>query len=533
MRWSHAGAVVAAGAFAACLALPPALGAQPRTAEVSTFALLVGTDTLAVEHSTRTAGALVGELYVRGGQGIRFVYQLELSPDASVRAIENAFYTAGDSVPRQRVRIEFHGDTALARMGDVVQPFRTAAGALPMINMSMAMIEQLLLRARAVGGDSVELPVFHLLGGMTAPATVTMNRAAGAQGVDSATFSMAGVEFRLHLRADGRLLGGAVPAQRITVVRLEGLRTLEHAAPDYSPPAGAPYAAEEVRITTPAGIVLAGTLTVPDQAAAGRVPAIVTISGSGPQTRDGVSVGLSGYRPFRQIADTLGRRGIAVLRLDDRGVGGSTAGPATVTSADLADDVRAALAYLRSHPRIDGERLGLLGHSEGGIIGPMVAASDTGLRALVVMAGTGRPGRLVLPHQQRYAVDSMARLTGEARVAALAASARATDSLAAILPWFRFFLEHDPAVPARQVRAPVLILHGESDHQVPVTEASVLADAMRAGGNRMVTVRTFAATNHLFVPHGDAGFDYARLPSLEVRPAVLGAVADWLVRTLR
>lgn len=114
-----------------------------------------------------------------------------------------------------------------------------------------------------------------------------------------------------------------------------------------------------------------------------------------------------GYRPFRQIAETLARRGIATLRLDDRGVGGSDAGPATVTTADLADDVRAATAYLRARPEIDARRIALVGHSEGGIIAPMVAASDAGIRGIVLMAASASSGREILGYQQRYVVDSV------------------------------------------------------------------------------------------------------------------------------
>jgi fermentation-respiration switch protein FrsA (DUF1100 family) len=105
--------------------------------------------------------------------------------------------------------------------------------------------------------------------------------------------------------------------------------------------------------------------------------------------------------------------------------------------------------------------------------------------------------------------------------------------LALSLPWFHFFIEHDPTVTARQVRSPVLILQAEMDHQVPMAEAMLLAQAIRAGGNESVTVRTCPALNHLFVPHGGPGFDYSRLPSLSVQPEVLGAIAEWLILTLR
>src|SRR5262249_9218930 len=158
--------------------------------------------------------------------------------------------------------------------------------------------------------------------------------------------------------------------------------------------------------------------------------AIVTITGSGTEERDESIPGVKGYRPFRQVADTLGRRGIAVLRLDDRGAGGSDMGPPGPTSADFADDIRAALADLRTRKDIDGDRLGLVGHSEGGMIAPMVAATDARLKAIALMAGPARTGRKIILYQQRYAIDSMQRITGPKRDTAIAAGAKALDSIA-------------------------------------------------------------------------------------------------------
>jgi dipeptidyl aminopeptidase/acylaminoacyl peptidase len=301
---------------------------------------------------------------------------------------------------------------------------------------------------------------------------------------------------------------------------------------DYTAPPGAPYRAQDVTIRTPAGIRLTGTLTLPT-GVRGPVPAVVTITGSGPEDRDEQSPALPAYRPFRQLADTLGRRGIAVLRLDDRGMGGSDVGPRTVTSEDFADDIRAGVAYLRTRSEIDGARIALVGHSEGGVIAPIVAESDPKLRGMVLMAATASPGSVILRSQQHYLVDTVAKLAGEARESALAQYQRNTDSVAAAVPWLRWFIEHDPSAVARRVRTPVLIVQGEADHQVPASEAEKLAAAFRAGGNRRVTVRTFPETNHLFVTDTTGGFAYERLPSLDVRRDVLGAIADWLADTLR
>src|SRR5262249_50004288 len=130
--------------------------------------------------------------------------------------------------------------------------------------------------------------------------------------------------------------------------------------------------------------------------------------------------------------------------------------------------------------------------------------------------------------QALYAIDSMAHLTGAAREKALATSRHAQDSMAAAVPWLRFFYDYDPSTQARYVTTPVLILRGETDRQVPATEADKLASAFRSAGNSSVTVRTFPSTNHLFVADSTGGFDYAKLRSLHVRPEVLGAIADWL-----
>src|SRR4029453_85015 len=163
--------------------------------------------------------------------------------------------------------------------------------------------------------------------------------------------------------------------------------------PDYSAPAGAPSPGEDVMGMTPAGHTLAGTLTLPKGASRAQpVSAIVTVTGSGPQDRD-ENIGLPGFRPFRQIADSLGRRAIAVLRMEDRGTGESGGTFRGWTSADFAEDVRAGLAYLRTRPEIRADRLAVLGHSEGAVIAPMVAEKEPTLRAIVLLAGIAQRGR--------------------------------------------------------------------------------------------------------------------------------------------
>jgi alpha/beta superfamily hydrolase len=215
--------------------------------------------------------------------------------------------------------------------------------------------------------------------------------------------------------------------------------------PDYSAPADAPYTAEDVLVKTPAGHTLAGTLTLPKKASRTKpVSAIVTVTGSGPQDRD-ENIGLPGFQPFRQIADSLARRGIAVLRMDDRGTGASGGTFKGSTSADFAEDVRAGLAYLRTRPEIRADRLGVLGHSEGAIIAPMVAEKEPTLRAIVLLAGIANPGRTALHFQMKNQVDHNTKLTPEMRDLQIAEIPKKIDAMSAADPWMKFFLTHDPA----------------------------------------------------------------------------------------
>ncbi|HEX8906544.1 MAG TPA: alpha/beta fold hydrolase, partial [Longimicrobiaceae bacterium] len=432
--------------------------------------------------------------------------------------------------PVQRVTLAWAGDSAvgtIAGMAGRTQTVHGARGAIPIVNPSAVLMEQMLMRARALGGrDSATVTAFVAGTPQTVPAKVRW------VGADSAVLSIAGVEVRARTDAAGRLLGAAVAAQQLTIERTAGASL---AAPhaDYSAPAGAPYTAEEVRVPTPGGFRLAGTLTLPKERR-GRIPAVVTITGSGQEDRDEALSGVRGYRPFRQVADTLGRRGIAVLRVDDRGFGASEGDVTRATSQDFAGDVAAAVAYLRSRPEIDPERIALVGHSEGGIIAPMVAVQDPRIRALVLIAGTSRTGRRIIEYQLRNPLEHDTTLTAARRDSALRAGRAMVDSMVSQIPWMRFFMDYDPLTTARQVRQPVLILQGQNDMQVTADQAPELAAAIRAGGNRDVTVRVFPGINHLLIPDAvGLPSGYARLANTNVAPQVLGALADWLAEKLR
>jgi hypothetical protein len=493
----------------------------------STFIMLMGSDTLAVERVTRAANHLDGD-FSSPARGVRIRYAATLAPDGTVPRAEMWAYRGSDTTG-SHATMHLQGDSMALELPGRTLKLPSKSGAIVYFNPSMGLLEQAVIRARTLGGQTVEVPLFASDGGMTVPLSVTW------VGSDSAHVSMSGVAMNISLGVDGRVTGMSVPSQNVRVVRVEGARAAPTVAkPDYSAPSDAPYMAEEVTLTTPAGIKLTGTLTLPKARPARGVPAIVTITGSGTEERDESIPGVNGYRPFRQVADTLGRRGIAVLRLDDRGAGGSDVGPAGPTSADFADDIRAGLAYLRTRSEIDGTRLGLVGHSEGGLIAPMVAATDPKLHAIVLMAGPAYTGRVILNYQLEYAADSTLRLTGARRDSALRDMQTKLDSSAKTIPWIRYFLDYDPIATAKRVKQPVLILQGATDRQVTADQGPKLAAAFRAGGNKDVTLKIFPSTNHLFLvdPLGNPS-GYATLPVKSVRADVLGTLADWLVQQMK
>jgi len=523
------------------------------------FIMSIGNDTLGVETFSRTTRTLAGEI---AGQRLgRLRYTATLTPDALVSRWEMSAWppnTPATAPPAQTADIAFQGDSVIAELtaagGTQTQRFQTETGALPTFPTSIALLEQAVRRALVIGGDRVELPLFALAGGVTTRATLT--RIAP----DSVTIAAAGSEVRLQVDDAGRVLGGTIPAQRLTITRVgpgsdaeAAKRAGESTPPDYSAPPDAPYIAEEVTVPVPAAApaksghhppgdvtaasdvathTLAGTLTTPKDRT-GPVPAVITITGSGPQRRD--EDVFPGYAPFRELADALGRRGIAVLRLDDRGVGASTGDFATATTADFADDIRAAIAYLHSRPEIDPRRIALVGHSEGGLIAPMIASADTTIAALVLLAPPAQTGREIIAYQHRYMIGADTTLkTDAARDSAAARAVEQLENAAAVSPWLRFFLDYDPLPTAAKVRQPVLILHGATDRQVTPDQAERLAVAIRGGGNIDVEVHILPDTNHLLLADPDGHpMGYATLPSTKIAPEILQTIGDWLTKRFR
>jgi pimeloyl-ACP methyl ester carboxylesterase len=309
-----------------------------------------------------------------------------------------------------------------------------------------------------------------------------------------------------------------------------------------------PYLEEEVMYrNAPDVVTLAATLTLPPMG--GPLPAVILISGSGQEDRDET---IYGHRPFLVLADYLTRRGIAVLRVDDRGVGGSTGEVLQATSEDFARDVLAGVMYLKTRKEIDPNRIGLIGHSDGGVIGPLAAVDSNDVAFLVLMAGCGVPGDLILEGQ----TASLLRLQGASQAMIDAAAQdirrkmevvksepdpnRAQEKLRALgcteaqvqawtCKWFYFFVIHDPQETLRKVRCPVLAINGDLDVQVAAqVNLPAIEQALRDGGNPDFTVQELPRLNHLFqtAQTGNLG-EYAFLEET-MSPVALETMAAWI-----
>ncbi len=321
-----------------------------------------------------------------------------------------------------------------------------------------------------------------------------------------------------------------------------------------------PYRAEEVtfRNSAASGVTLAGTLTMPE--GAGPFPAAVLITGSGAQDRDET---LLGHKPFAVLADHLTRRGVAVLRFDDRGVGKSTGDFASSTSADFATDARAAVSFLRTRVDIDRDAVGLVGHSEGGMVAPLAARDNADVRFIVLLAGPGTDLMHLALSQQRLlglsqglseadlarmepimtdifaavtksanADDARTRVRGVLTPDALATLKSIESRREALVQhlasdWFRYFLQYKPAATLSRINVPVLALNGSLDRQVPADE-NLAAIKGALAHNTDVTIRKIDGLNHLFqtAKTGAIG-EYADIAET-MSPVVLTIVSEWI-----
>ena len=334
-----------------------------------------------------------------------------------------------------------------------------------------------------------------------------------------------------------------------------------------------PYNEEEVAYDNPqAGIKLAGTLTTPK--GSGQFPAVLLITGSGAQDRD---ESLMGHKPFLILADYLTRCGIAVLRVDDRGVGGSTGDMSRATTENFAGDVIAGVHYLKNRKEIDPKNIGLIGHSEGGIIAPMVASKDKDVAFIVLMAGTALTGEEILYLQSALIAkaagsteDKINKERSEAEeIFRTVKTEKDTASLIRKLrvlirksfdganeeerkmvtdvdktiegqvrsvssPWFRFFLTYDPRPALRNVKCPVLAINGEKDLQVPPKENLYeIKKALTEGGNKHFLAKELPGMNHLFqIETTGSPAEYGAIEET-MSPEALKVIGDWIEQQVK
>ena len=346
---------------------------------------------------------------------------------------------------------------------------------------------------------------------------------------------------------------------------LHRIQALAEIARPQEPKPPFPYDAEEVSYENKgAGVTLAGTFTKPY--GGGPFPALLLITGSGPQNRDEE---LFGHRPFLVIADYLTKRGIAVLRVDDRGTARSSGVFGTATTKDFADDVRAGVDYLKSRSDVNSKKIGLLGHSEGGIIAPMVASTSGDVAFVVMMAGPALRGDQILYLQDSLISSAMGipsgEITKELRLNRTLYSLIREESDSVMLarkirsaveesmsgdsasvgnvnqnavntavkqmtsPWFKFFVSYDPLPALEKVECPILALDGSKDLQVPAEpNIEMLQIAFKASGNKNASSRLLPGLNHLF-QKAETGtpLEYAKIEET-VNPEALKVIGDWI-----
>lgn len=334
-----------------------------------------------------------------------------------------------------------------------------------------------------------------------------------------------------------------------------------------------PYVTEEVQIDHPDGHVLAGTLLIPDGAEL--APVVVFITGSGPQDRD---ESLMGHSPFLVIADHLARNGIASLRYDDRGFGGSSGTFAGATSVDFATDVLAAVTWLRARDDVDTGAIGLLGHSEGGLIAPIAVSKDPEIDFAILLAGTGVDGGRILTSQTARIME-IAGNSPEEVASVVAVHEELMNAVRRDAPleeirerylalteaqveivqqgldeeqaenlrtmtheqigdegdplgeWMRAFIKLDPRGYLSQMSCPVLALNGSYDVQVISTlNLPEIKRAVMTGGGE-ITVIEYEGLNHLFQrAKTGAVSEYAEI-EITIEPEVLEDIATWILKT--
>jgi fermentation-respiration switch protein FrsA (DUF1100 family) len=351
----------------------------------------------------------------------------------------------------------------------------------------------------------------------------------------------------------------------VNLKKLKGAFTLNR---PQEPKPKFPYLSEDITFrNSKANIDLAGTLTLPD--GNGPFPAAILISGSGPQNRNEE---LSGHKPFLVISDWLTRHGIAVLRYDDRGVGKSKGSQLNATTADFSTDAEAAFIYLKSNPMINPRLIGFIGHSEGGLIAPIVASLNPDIGFIISLAGPGVTGQQIILKQShdisllsgiseekiRKGAETSKKLytvlrkendnkKAETKIIAIYREILEKEKVSpqdiekditqlkatfgeSTYTWYRYFLFTDPASFWKKVKCPVLALNGEKDLQVAANEnLPAIEKAVKSSGNKYVKTLKLKELNHLF-QHSNKGLpsEYGEIEET-FSPEALQIISDWIL----
>jgi len=334
-----------------------------------------------------------------------------------------------------------------------------------------------------------------------------------------------------------------------------------------------PYVEKKVAYTNlKAEVKLVGTLTLPS--GKGVFPAVLLITGSGPQDRNET---IYNHRPFLVLADYLTRQGIAVLRVDDRGVGESTGDFSNATSKDFASDVLAGVEYFKTCKEIDPKKIGLVGHSEGGLIAPIVAVKSPDVAFIVLMAGPGLIGEEILYLQgalisramgaseediinkrqfnekifsvlkeeenseiaekrlRQMFMEDWEKMSDEEKELIGDSEVFLDAQLQSLLsPWLKFFLTYDPKPTLSKVKCPVLAINGEKDLQVsPKENLIAIEEVLKTGGNQNYTIKELPGLNHLFqTAQTGVPSEYAKIEET-ISPVALEIISDWILEQTR
>lgn len=334
-------------------------------------------------------------------------------------------------------------------------------------------------------------------------------------------------------------------------------------------PQGAiPYEEEEVKYSNiTADITLAGTLTLPRSRKPS--PAVLLIAGSGPVDRDET---VFGHKPFLVLADHLTKQGIVVLRIDKRGIGQSTGNYEVSTSEDFAADILAGVEYLKTRTEVDAEKIGLIGHSEGGLIAPLVAVKSKDVAFIVLMAAQGVTGETLVYSQETLISRSMGvseeqishQLDFQKQVLSIIINEPDIEKAEKLIreivakqlaklpqeeqqananvmeaqikrcnsKWFRYFLTYDPRTSLEHLKIPVLAINGELDFQVPPKQNLYLIDKiLKEAGNQNYKITEFPKLNHFFQTcESGSILEYGKIEET-IAPIVLDTLSDWILET--